>query len=70
MKKKKGFYEGETVRVDEDTPSFGATDHAGEIGFITEIIPYLDGFLPPFMVDFGNREIEAYYDYELEKVYP
>lgn len=58
---------GDRVTVDEDAPAFGATDHAGETGFVTEIHRFPKGCEPPFAVDFGNGEIEDYYEYELEK---
>lgn len=58
---------GEKVKVDENTPAFGGLDHSGEIGFITDRHPYPEGFEPPYDVDFGNKEIQSYYDYELTK---
>lgn len=62
------FHIGEEMRVDEDTPSFGAPDHSGEVGFIADRHPYPKGFEPPYDVNFGNGEIQSYYDYELTKV--
>jgi len=59
---------GERVKIDEDAPAFGAPDHSGEIGFITDRYPYPKGFEPPYDIDFGNGEIESYYDYEFERI--
>ncbi len=61
------FDVGEMVRIDDDAPAFGAPDHSGEIGFITDRHPYPKGFEAPYDVDFGNGEIQSYYDYELER---
>lgn len=62
------FDVGETIRVAEDAPAFGAPDHSGEIGFITDRHPYPKGYEPPYDVDFGDREIESYYEYELKRI--
>jgi len=59
---------GETIRIDEDAPAFGATDHSSELGFIIDRYPYPKGCEPPYDVDFGNGEIESYYGYELERL--
>ena len=62
------FKIGERVRILEDTPSFGEPDHSGEIGFITDRHPYPEGCEPPYDVDFGNGDIQPYYDYDMERI--
>jgi len=62
------FKIGQKVRISEDALAFDATQYAGEIGLITDIHPYPKGYEPPYDVDFGNHEIQSYYEDELEEI--
>ena len=57
---------GERVIVNELADLSLPYDHVGDIGFITDI----DRELAPFsyLVDFGNGEVEAFTNYELDKL--
>lgn len=63
------FELGETIRVNELALTRYGEKHFGEIGFITDRHPYPKGFEPPYDVEFGYGEIDAYYDYELERIH-
>ncbi len=59
---------GARVVVDQDAPAFGATDHSGEVGFITDRHPPLKGYEPPYDVAFSDGDIQSYYSFELEEI--
>ena len=59
------FEVGESVKIAEGIATYGYTNHSGEIGFIIATHPYAKGYEPLYEVEFGNGDIQPYYDYEL-----